>query len=239
MANTSLRSVCILGIAQCFSWFIAPAFAQSTEKFETTLLKVINSVVDAERFGITPDPEATLLLNTSSLDRSIQIKCERLAGFLLYTVIRVDQSTNEKSYSPNPVATIWVSVCKEEAKRIRGLAVMSEQHVVALKTYFERGGALKGDYAHFLKSILTYSRDTNSRGAELFYFPVAAVGHGIIPVPTLALISRNQLQATVVQIGIPLSCMKTNQRRAQISVCADPKSAANKIVERIYGQFGE
>jgi hypothetical protein len=176
MTSANLRSVYILGITQCLSWLIAASFAQSAEQFETTVLKEINRVVAFEHFAAR-DPEATLLLNTSSLER-IQIKCERSAGVALYTVIGVDQSTREKIYTPNPVATIWVGVCKEEAKRIRDLAEKSEQYVVTLKTLFEQRGALKDEHAQFLQSVLAYSKDTNSRGAELFYFPAVAVGHG-------------------------------------------------------------
>ena len=236
MPSSLLARHAITGLA-LLSFHANSCLAQrSAEQFETIAMKEIHSAVifDPKRFGLPRDPEATLLLNTTSVQQSIQIKCEQSVAVQLFTVIEFDQTIN---YSPNPFARVWVGICKQEAKRIRTLAVASDQHVLALKNFF-RQRDVKRDFAPFLESVLTYSKDTNSRGAEVFYFPAAVVDWGVFPLPTVAFISRNQLQAIVVQIAIPPSCM-TPKQRSQIPVCADPKSTAQKLAERIYSHFGE
>jgi hypothetical protein len=65
-------------------------------------------------------------------------------------------------------------------------------------------------------------------GAELHYFAVILVGHGVIGVPTAVLLTGTQ--AVVVQAEAMQLCGEGNN---PFPLCADPKGTLSAIAQRL------
>jgi hypothetical protein len=127
----------------------------------------------------------------------------------------------------NDAGTIVVSACPEHAARLRTLAAAGPRRFDATLAELAKGAP--GIPRDRLRAVGWYSeRASAPGGAELHYFPVLLVGHGVIAIPTVVLFK--DAQAVVAQAETTPLCGEGGN---PLPLCADAKGTLSAIAQRL------
>jgi ankyrin repeat protein len=133
----------------------------------------------------------------------------------------------------NDAATIQVGLCEQQAQRVRELAYGSPNALQALIAQLAQGGGV--DSAKLAQMGWVYEKSAAPNGAEVHYFPMIWVGHGIGVIPTVVVIPRNGHPAIVVQADVTHLCGMQGMK-TQTPLCSDTRKALTDIALRIEAQ---
>ena len=175
---------------------------------------------DRERFALSPSQEFTAVMlyaATRSPDAQDyeRIQCASNAAFKILSL-------------GNEAGVIAASLCPEHVTRLRALAPANARAFDEMLAAVQKEGLrIPPDT---LRKIGWYrERSTLPGGGELHYVAVIAVGHGIVVVPTVVLLTG--AQAVVVQAeGMKLCGDDGNN---PMPLCADPKGTLSAIAQRL------
>jgi hypothetical protein len=118
-------------------------------------------------------------------------------------------------------------VCPERVARLRALAAAGARAFDSLMADRQQGPAPVP--ADKLRAAGWYrERSTLPSGAELHYFPVYLVGHGLFVIPTVILLTDTQ--AVVAQAEVTQFC---GEGGSAFPLCADPKGTLSAIAQRL------
>jgi hypothetical protein len=147
------------------------------------------------------------------------VRCERQAGF-------------EFVAQANLTGSIQVGVCESEAKRVRALAttapVALDRLLAQLPTIDAKARAQSG---------LTFNRQVAANGTQAYAFPVMALGHGVLVVQTVVLVTDGARRAIVVQADTHKLCENYGGLKDKTALCRDTRRALTDIARRLEARF--
>jgi hypothetical protein len=129
------------------------------------------------------------------------------------------------------VGTIAVSVCPEHLARLRSSAPASQRGFEATLDTLQRAipAPIPDDK---LRAIGWYYDRSSVPGGEMHYFPILVIGHGVLAVPTVIVLTDRQ--AVVVQASTTHLC---GDRIDGHPLCADPRGTLGTIARRVLAAF--
>jgi hypothetical protein len=171
--------------------------------FYTKVVRAIQQKAPLQdgKFVLTLAKRVGPLFPAKNADTFEKVDCEMVAAF------------NVLGYG-NEVAQISVSDCTN-GSRLRELAVKSRDQAF-LKRLSEAGKE-----ADLRKAGLYYSMEKQGDGSEFYYFPVIALGHGMIAIYTGVLFNSKTGHAVVVQIGNDPMCTNFQSYYKDSPICSD------------------
>ena len=139
--------------------------------------------------------------------KSEQVDCEEQGGW------RVQFETPDR-------AAIFGNRCADGA-RVAGMtdAAFADPQLKTMMAEMATNGQPVAGFA--------MARETLANGVALAYFPVIAVGHGIIPVWTVTLVDKARSRAIVVQ-ATTMAC-DPKGASAKLRICTDPQAVLTDI----------
>lgn len=202
--------------------------------FEVEIAAAIDKVAlfDAPRFfPVRERREGRISFSLDSAHGSTneKVECERSVSYLLI-------------FDRNQAGGIHVAICKHHAKEIAGGMQMAQREAAKeLGKFLESGPGSSGNRKpgltkeQLVRFGLVLKEGTGPRGAKIHYFPLIAVGHGVLLIPTAVLISRNQDQVILVQADVTRLCEPSG--RAKISpLCRNVGKAMIEITRGILSE---
>jgi hypothetical protein len=200
--------------------FAGTAFGQVQSDFSIAAGREIYQVArfDPPRFALALGSDDSVFAFYGEAGNPLQgVKCERTAGFGFIALA-------------NSAGAILVGVCTREAQRVRALAVAAQP---ALETLVAR---LSLDPSALQKIDWTYVKNTGIDGAEEHFFPVLAIGHGILGPQTLVRVPRGARRAIVVQADTMHLCENFGLK-TETPLCIDTRQALADIARRLEARF--
>jgi hypothetical protein len=178
---------------------------------------------DPPRFALTLGSDASSFAFYGEGANALQeVKCERIAGFGFIALA-------------NDAGGILVGVCTREAQRVRALAVAAQPALESLLVRLSQTGTTL-DRAALEKIGWTYVKNTGADGAEEHFFPVLAIGHGILGPQTLVRVPRGARRAIVVQADTMHLCENFGLK-TETPLCIDTRQALADIARRLEARF--
>jgi hypothetical protein len=193
-----------------------PGAQPALTPFQQQALRAIYAVLpyQRERFALSVSQDAipvTLYSDAQNIDR---VECASNAGFKILS-------------QANDAGVIAVSVCPEHVARLRAMALASAAGFDTTLATIQKG--MPPLPADKLRAAGWYrERSTLPGGAEQHYVAVLAVGHGVIGVPTVVLLTDTQ--AVVAQAEATQLCGEGGN---PFPLCADPKGTLSAIAQRL------
>ena len=190
-------------------------------KFALAVADEINAVA-----AFTP-PEFTLSIREQETQLAFYgresnqlegVRCERQAAF-------------EFVAQANLTGHIQVGVCGGEAKRVRTLAVMAPRSLDALLAQMPEVNTEQRR-----KIGWTTTRSEGPNGTEQHAFPVVAIGHGVLSVQTVVIVTAGARQAVVVQADTHKLC-ENYGLQDKTTLCQDTRQALTDIARRVEKRF--
>jgi len=196
-------------------------------EFETAVAKEIDDVIflDPPRFAFGRSEETSFALYGEGINKYEEVKCERSVKFSIIANMGI-------------AGGIGVGVCRKEAIRMHDLAGHAQQEIELLFEALAKDGA-KIDKPKAAELGWLYVKKSYSDGSLVHYFPVIAVGHGILSAPTVLLISKQKDQAIIVQANVTNLCGEGRSMQNQTPLCSDTQAALIDIARRLYVRFDE
>jgi hypothetical protein len=129
------------------------------------------------------------------------------------------------------VGTIAVSACPEHVARLRSATAANQRGFEATLDSLQKGipAPIPDDK---LRAIGWYYDRSTVAGGELHYFPILLIGHGVLAVPTVILLTDRQ--AVVAQASTTHLC---GDRIDAHPLCADPRGTLGAIARRVLAAF--
>lgn len=202
---------------------VAPLFdIQIGGEFETAVAKEMDDVVflDPPRFYLDHFEETPFVLYGEDTNKYSEVKCERSVKFAIVA-------------NRGVAGSIGAGVCEKEAERIDKLAARAQRRIDELLHRLDKGGA-KVDRAKAIDLGWIYENRAYQDSARVHYFPVIAIGHGILSFPTIVFIPATKNQAVVVQADLATLCGEGSSMQSQTPLCNDTTNALIDIAQRIY-----
>lgn len=169
---------------------------------------------DPPRFALALGNDASLFAFYGEGTNPLQgVRCERTAGFDFIA-------------SANSAGGILVGICAKEAQHVRALAVAAKP---ALERLLTQAGIMQNP-------VWTYAKTTAADGAEEYFFPVLAVGHGILGPQTVVRVPRGARRAIVVQADTMHLC-ESFGLKTHTPLCIDTRQALTDIARRLDARF--
>ena len=167
-----------------------------------------------ERFALSVSQDATPVMLYGNAQTIERVECASSAAFKILS-------------QANEAGVIAASVCPEHVGRLRAMAITSAAGFDTMLATIQKGAPAGA--ADALRAVGWYrDRSTLPGGAEQHYFAVIAVGHGVIAVPTVVLLTGTQ--AVVVQAEAMQLCGEGGN---PFPLCADPKGTLSAIAQRL------
>jgi hypothetical protein len=148
----------------------------------------------------------------------VQVECERLAAYRIL------------GYG-NDQGSLAVAACNDQP-RLRDLAIKARGRVdAALESFLapEQLRAVPGMGWH-------YAREVSSDGSESYYFPVIAVGHGVLSDFTAIYLDKALRRAVVVQVSPEPMCGSSRPLYAESPLCTDLEATLKRLAKAIAQQ---
>lgn len=149
------------------------------------------------------------------------VRCERQAGF-------------EFVAQANLAGSIQVGVCESDAKRVRALATTAP---VALDRLLAQLPPI--DAKARAQSGLTFNRRVAANRTQEYAFPVMALGHGVLVVQTVVLVTDGARHAIVVQADTHKLCEDYGGLKDKTPLCRDTRRALLDIARRLEARFAK
>lgn len=146
------------------------------------------------------------------------VRCERQAAF-------------EFVAQANLTGHIQVGICASEAKRVRTLAVLAPRSLEALVAQMP-----EINLEQRRKVGWTTTRSEGLNRTEEHAFPVVALGHGVLSVQTVVIVTAGARQAVVVQAETHKLC-ENYGLQDQTALCRDTRQALVDIARRLEKRF--
>lgn len=196
-----------------------PRLPQTPEErqFHSAVSRAIYQVMprEPERFVLALADRANPVFPGEAAGHFEQVRCEKLAAFAFL------------GYA-NQLGSIAATHCMD-ASRVRELAAKSRARLAATLK------ALSVSDEDARKAGWYYAAETLGDGSEFFYFPVLAVGHGVLGAFTGVLLDRNSGAAAVIQ-AMPYPMCEGFRRHYESSpFCADMRQALRRIAQTLQG----
>lgn len=185
---------------------------QEERQFYAAASKAIYQVMpqEKERFSLALADRANPSFPGEGRNNFEQVPCERIAAFTFI------------GYA-NELGGISVALCRNGA-RVRQLAAKSRVNIAAMLK------ELAVDGANARKAGWNYELETLGNGAEFHYFPVIAIGHGILTAYTGVLYERKTGRAVVVQAAPYPMCEHFREYFGTSPFCADMRQSLKRVV---------
>jgi len=196
-------------------------------EFETAVAIEIDDVIflDPPRFYLGRSEETSFAVYGKGINQFEEVKCERAVSFKIFA-------------NAGEAGGISAGVCTQEAKHLHELAASANQSLDMLLDQLIKGG-MKLDKGQLSKFGWVFERKTGPDRSEVYYFPVIMIGHGILPAPTVVLVSKNSNRAVIVQANVMNLCDEGRMMQNQTPLCIDTKGAITDITQRLFARFGE
>ena len=200
---------------------LAPALAggaaaqQPLTPFQQETIKAIYAVLpyQREQFALVGPAGAPLALYPDGQSPE-RIECQQSASFKILS-------------RASEAGAIAVNVCPEHVARLRSLAAAGPRGFDTVLDSLQKG--MPPFPADKLRAGGWYHERSNlSGGAEVQYFAVLLVGHGVIGIPTVIVLT--DAQAVVVQAATTQLCGEGGN---PFPLCADPKGTLSAIAQRL------
>jgi hypothetical protein len=149
------------------------------------------------------------------------VRCERQAGF-------------EFVAQANLTGGIQVGVCTSEAKRVRALATTAPLALDRLLTQLPQIDAKAR-----AQLGLNFNRQVAANRTQEYAFPVMALGHGVLVVQTVVLVTDGAGQAIVVQADTHKLCEDYGGLKDKTALCRDTRRALTDIARRLEARFAK
>lgn len=225
-----LKLAHIVVIAALNAW-TASAGAQGTGKaspapvsvddrdFPATVAREIYKIIPGNQssFALTKGEASNPVFPGKGLNEFEQVECERIAGY------RMIGFGNEQGQ-------ISVAVCAK-GQRVQDIAV---QVPGRLETLFRNSTAPEAD-ARALGWYYTHAK-LNDR-LEFHYFPVIAMGHGVVTAYTGAVFDKVTKRAVVVQISPYPMCESFRSMYKDAPLCTAMEGTLEKLAGGIAARF--
>ncbi|MFM9971030.1 MAG: hypothetical protein ACKVQK_21765 [Burkholderiales bacterium] len=194
--------------------FAATTFANAqTPRFEDAVGYEIYQIVRANDVALSPGGKTYhptfYSVETNKIE---EVRCERTAIFGLIT-------------KANLSGNLLVSICENEANRVRALARDAKRGLSAVVTELRAGGA-KIDDAMLAKAGWTY-QNINAADGEEHHFAVLLIGHGIDGPQTMVFAPRGERGVIVVQADVRRHC--ENYGLDSSALCANTRAALAQL----------
>jgi len=170
-------------------------------------------------FSLGIGGDATFGFYGTEVNRFEQVQCEESASF-------------EFVAKANQAGGLRVGVCARDAPRVRAFAIAAEPALDSLLAQLGQSG-LKLERAALAKAGWVYLKSTGPGGAEEHYFPLLAVGHGILWLPTVVLLPKTGPRAVVVQADLNHLCGENLGMKTRTPLCSDTRGALTEIARRL------
>ena len=202
------------------------AAAQVPVAADTSFAAVVAGEIHAVVSFTPPDftfaerpEEAQFAFYGKELNALEGVRCERQAGF-------------EFVAQANLAGGILVGICTSEAKRVRALATTAP---VALDRLLAQLPQI--DAKARTQSGLTFNRQVAAHRTQEYAFPVMALGHGVLVVQTVVLVTDGARQAIVVQADTHKLCEDYGGLKGKTPLCRDTRRALTDIARRLEARF--
>ena len=186
----------------------------AADPFAVRVQQEIYAVLPFQRDGffLTDERQTPLLLYGEGTS---PIECRQNVGFKIR----------------GSVSAMSVSVCAEHLADLRAAADTYKRGFESTLDRIRRGSPAPNPDDQ-LRAIGWYYDRSPVAGGEQQYFPVLLIGHGIIAVPTVMLLTDRQ--AVVVQASTTHLC---GDRIDVHPLCADPRGTLGAIARRVLAAF--
>jgi hypothetical protein len=190
---------------------------QEERQFHAAVSRAIYQIVpqERERFTLGLADRANPVLPGEGTNDPEPVPCEKLAAFQVL------------GYG-NALGHITAATCKNGA-RVRELSAGSRTSLTAkLKDL-----SINEDQARRIGWY--YVQETQSDGSDYYYFPVLALGHGVLAVLTGALYDKKTGIAVVVQAVPYPMCEAFRERYKESPMCTDMLETLRRIAQTLQG----
>ncbi len=186
-------------------------------QFYATVSRAIYEVMpqERERFTLALGDRTNPIFPGEAANNFEQMPCEKLAAFQFI------------GYG-NQLGGITAALCKNGA-RVRELSANSRARVAAMLKTFPVNDADARKIGWY------YSLETLSDGSEFYYFPVLAVGHGVLSAYTGALYDKKSGMAAVVQATPYPMCEHFRKYYDGSPFCTDIRQTLMRVARTILG----
>jgi hypothetical protein len=191
---------------------------QEERQFYSAVSKAIYQVIpqEKERFVLTLGDRADPIFPGEGTNGFEQVPCEKRAAF-------------RPVGFANDLGGFTAAACKNGA-RVRELSAKSRARLAAMLKSLP---IVKDEDAR--KIGWYYELETLSDGSELHYFPVLAIGHGVVAVYTAALYDKKSGTAVIVQATPYPMC--ENFRKDYEPFCADVRKGLKRMALTLQGSL--
>ena len=179
---------------------------------------------DPPRFALGRGRDAPFAFYGEAMNQFQEVTCERGASFDIIAMA-------------NLAGGIRAGICVREVRRVRALAAYAEPALAGVLALLSQSG-VKLDPALLDKFGWKYARTVGADGAEVRYFPLVAVGHGIGNLPTLVRVPRGARRAIVVQADTMKLCENYGLQN-QTPLCSDTRQALSDMARRLDSRFND
>lgn len=190
---------------------------QEERQFYAAVSRAIYQVIPQEReqFTLGLADRANPVLPGEGMNSFEQVPCEKLAAFQVF------------GYG-NQLGQITAAVCKNGA-RVRELSLKSRASLAAKL----KGLSVNEDNAREIGWY--YVQETLSDGSDFYYFPVLAIGHGVLTAYTGALYDKRTGMAVVVQAAPYPMCEHFREHYKESPMCTDIRGTLKRVAQTVQG----
>lgn len=196
-------------------------------EFKTTVANEIADIVlsDSSAISLVKPKETSFVFYGEVANKYEHVKCEKSIIFSI-------------KKNTGIAGKIGAGICQNEAMRMHNLAGHAKAGIRQSFEMLVKGGA-NFDEAKASKLGWSYSKKTDSNGSIIHAFPIIAVGHGVMTVPTVLLVTKQKNQVIIVQSEVTNLCDGDQFMKDKIPLCRDTKAALVGIAQRLHLRFGE
>jgi hypothetical protein len=207
--------------ALALALLVGAAAAQPLPPFAAAAAKDLHDLgrFDRPDFSLAIGGDPTFAFYGAEINRFEQVKCEDSASF-------------EFIAKANQAGGLRVGVCTRELKRVRAFAVAAEPALESLLAQLGQSGA-QFDRATLAELGWLYANSAGPGGADEHYFPLLAVGHGVLVLPTVVLLPKTGQRAVVVQADLNHLCGENLGMKARTPLCSDTRGTLTAMARRV------
>ena len=202
----------------------AASRASAQADFAAQVAREIGMAVrfDPPGIALTSGDDGPFAFYGEAMNQFREVACERSASFGIIA-------------KANIAGAIHVGICVREAQRVRKLASGAQPALAGTLALLLQGAATP-DAATLDKFGWKYSKTVGADGAEEHFYPLIAVGHGVVSVTTLVRIPRGARRAIVVQGDTRRLC-ENYGLEGRTPLCSNLRQTFADIAQRLESRF--